>query len=133
MSWYSIEKALQKQIESIGLTPTIFYENVKNDASVEPHIRVANLPAKTITLNKTNADQYNGIYQVSLYYLTDTGKKDILEDIDLILSFFRFGSILTEDSCNVFIEESNQNPARVIDKYYVVDISIFYHAYIDRS
>ena len=133
MSSYSIEKALQKRLNSIGLTKPIFYENVKNDSSESEQIRVTNLPAESFALDKTNSDQFIGIYQVSLYYLTDSGKKDILEDTDLIMSFFRFGTELTEDSCNIMIAESYQNPARVVEKYFVVDISVHYNAYISRS
>ena len=132
MSWYNTEIALQKKLTSLNLSQTIFFENLKEDSSVSAHIVSTNLPAETTALDKNLTDQYNGIYQVSIFDLTEKGKKDILETVDTILAAFKFGTRLVESGFNVFIEDSNPNPARVTGKYFVVDLSINYNAYIKR-
>lgn len=132
MSWYNTELALQKKLVSLSLPQTIFFENVKEDSSIAEHIVATTLPAETSALDKNLTEQYNGIYQISIFDLTDRGKKDILETADTILAAFKFGLILVESGCNVFIEESNPNPARVTGKFFVVDLSINFNAYIER-
>ena len=131
MSWYNVEQALQKHLNSLSLSPPIFYENKKEDSSEGIHITVTNLPAATAALDKNLTDEYNGIYQISIFDLTNKGKKAILELSDTILAAFKFGVELVESGCNVFIEESNPNPARVTGKYFVIDLSINYNAYIE--
>jgi len=132
MSWYNIELALQKRLKSVGVSDPIFFENVKEDSSIGDHVTCKNFPTVTTAMDKTLADKRTGFYQVSLFKLTDIGKKNILDLTDLILSFFKFGDELTEGGDVVFIENSTPTPAEVQDKYYVVHLTIDYNSYSQR-
>lgn len=132
MSWLNIELALQKRVNSIGLTNPIFYENVKEDATVDEHFVVKNFPTITMANDKNYSDTRYGYYQISIFELTDTGKKNILDLTDLILSYFRFGDELTEGDDVVFIEDATPTPLDTQSKYAVVHITINYNSYQQR-
>lgn len=134
MSWLNAEIALNKRLNSIVGIPTILeYENIKSEIShADNFLAVKNFPAISQAMDKNYSDQNNGFFQVSIFDLTNKGKRNILSLTDLILSNFRFGTEISENDDTVFIEESYPSPARVQSKYYVVDITINYNFYTSR-
>jgi len=137
MSWLAVEKALIRSVTGLSLGVPIIQENDtverkgKQGASAI-WLELFNLPADTTPLDKSLADQFNGIFQISIYGLQNKGKNSILTTLDTLLAAYKTGQQYTVDTCTIEIDSASPEPAREDGSYFIIDLSITWFAYIDR-
>jgi len=137
MSWLAIEKALIRSVTGLSLGVPIVQENDTverkgKQGANDIWLEVFNLPAGTIPLDKSLVDQFNGIFQISIYGLQNKGKSVVLSMLDTLLPAYKTGQEYTVDTCTVEIDSASPEAPRPDGSYYIIDLSITWFAYIDR-
>ena len=137
MSWLAVEKALIRSVNDLALGLPIVQENdtterKSNAGAAEIWLEVFNLPADTFPLDKNLTDQFNGIFQISIYGKQNKGKNAILTTLDTLLDAYKTGQQYTVDTCVIEIDSASPEPAREDGSYFIIDLSITWFAYIDR-
>ena len=138
MSWLAVEKALIKSLTDLSLGYPIIQEansqeRIDKAGASDFWLEVTNLPSETTPLDKNLADQYNGIYQISVYTRQlDEGKAGILAVLDQLRPNYQTGDSFTVDNCTVEIVSFTPSPMRLDGSFNVIDTSIDWFSYIDR-
>lgn len=138
MSWLAVEQALTNSVDSMGLGYPIIQENDTEERKKDIQgggefwIEHFNLPAATEPLDKNLTDQYQGIFQISIYGQQNKGKGGILAILDQVLAFYLTGQEYTENTCTVQVFSSSPEVPRIDGSYYVIDLSVNWGAYIGR-
>jgi len=137
MSMYEVSQALTESFVNLGLGITIAFENVNTDpANDETFVTLTTLPAMAESLGKRpigDADQTNGIFQASFYTPSGTGYGEILQLVDTVLNAYKHTVTLTKNNQDVQIQNSGRNGLRNEDGWAIIDVSIEWFAYIDRT
>lgn len=137
MSWLAVEKALVRSVTGLSLGVPIVQENdtVERKGKQGANtiwLEVFNLPADTDPLDKNLTDQFNGIFQISIYGLQNKGKGTLLSMLDTLLAAYKTGQEYTVDTCTIQIDSASPEPGREDGSYFIIDLSITWFAYIDR-
>lgn len=137
MSWLAVEKTLIRSVTGLSLGVPIVQENdtVERKGKQGANtiwLEVFNLPADTTPLDKNLTDQFNGIFQISIYGLQNKGKGSLLSMLDTLLAAYKTGQQYTVDTCTIEIDSASPGPAREDGSYFIIDLSITWFAYIDR-
>ena len=137
MSWREVETALNASLDDLNLgypligegdTEGRFEAQNSNDFWIE----VANLPATTQPLDKALADQYGGIYQVSIYGQTNIGKAAYWDLMDQIVPSYTTGTVYTSGQTDVNIISSTPSGLIPDGSFNVINISIEWFAFVGR-
>lgn len=137
MSWLAVEKALINSVIDQSLGYPIIQENatkiqIDEAQSSDFHLEVFNLPTDTDPMTKSELDQYNGVFQISINGKLNKGKAPILTLLDTILTEYKTGRVYTNSGCDIEIAIASPEPPRVNGSYYTADLSITWFAYISR-
>ena len=137
MSLYQVSQALTESFINLGLGITIAHENVNTDPDNDvPFVTLTFMPTMAESLGKASvgdADQTNGIFQASFYVPSGTSTGAVMQLVDTVLQFYKHTATLIKDTQEVQIQNSGRNVGRNEEGWYVVDVSILFFAYIDRS
>lgn len=135
MSWLAVEKALVKSLSGLGLGYPIVQENDSIDRleaaqSSALWLEIADLPAISDPLSKDGLQQYNGLFQISVYGQQNIGKSNILQVVDEILPNYVTGQTYSSDNCDIEIDSSYPTPATIDGSWYKIVLTINWFAYI---
>jgi hypothetical protein len=137
MSMYLVTQALTESFINLALGITVVFENVNTDPPNDAiFCTLTTLPAIAESLGKRpvgDADQTDGIFQASFYAPSGTGYGEILQLVQTVLDFYKHTTVLTKDTQEVQIQNSGRNGGRNEDGWYIIDVSIEFFAYIDRT
>ena len=131
MSSQAIAAALATQLNTVDL-PTQWENAPFTPTAGEVYLAEALIPATTLSVgvSDTSANNYGGIYQVSVYTPLGTTKGAGLAAVQSVLDAFTKGLRLTYDGVTVTILNASQAPALIIGDRWVIPISIEYRAFV---
>lgn len=137
MSLFKIEAALITAYQGAGLALPTEYENAEFErpdsfASFASVSFVPNQPSVS-GLGSTGADEIDGFLQIDLYTERNSGTAEARNLTDTLRNTFQAGERFTYDGQDVLIRSCGRNQGRVIDGYFMISITIFWRAYINRS
>ena len=137
MSAYEATQALTESFIDLALGIPIAYENVNIDPPNDGIFAVlSTLPAIAESLGKAptgDADQTDGIFQASFYSPSGIGYGEILTLIDAVLAFYKHTRVLTKNTQDVQIQNSGRNVGRNEDGWFIIDVSIEFFYYLNRT
>ncbi|WP_444941249.1 phage tail terminator-like protein [Microbulbifer sp. ZKSA004] len=126
-----IYSALVQHYVSGGFGLPTGYENDGFEPNTgTPYATVYNLPADSHqdTVGDIGWDEWEGIFQVSIFYPVGKGRGDALTLADQILTHFKAGSTPEYSGQIVTIQSSTISPGRVEGGWYQLDISVAWAA-----
>jgi hypothetical protein len=129
-----VQALLDAQLQTVDGLPTFFPEDktVKSDSANTPWCRAVLLPSKAIvqSLGSSGTMQYQGIYQIDLYYPAGYGWADSRTNksvmADTVIQAFPWTEQLTDNSIWLNISSVYRNPALndLQSKYYRLSVSV---------
>lgn len=78
------------------------------------------------SLSKNTLDEITGIYQLSVCQRTGLGVAPVLTIVDQIIDNYEHNAKFTSGDQTVVIINSGRGSARMIDSWYIVDISVLF-------
>ena len=126
MSWLSIEKALFAKVKTLGYTVKPEAVPFDEDSQTTPFLEVFSLPNVSDEEHKNGVEEYNGIYQVSIFSDINVGRGESLGIIDEIGQAFSPGSEITTGTMTIIIDNLNYSQGRLSGNFYQNDVSISY-------
>jgi hypothetical protein len=133
MSFKTIHASLDTKLKTITGLPRLQEENIriKLGSGTSAWCRATLLPAKTViaTVGQQGFNQYNGLYQIDLFYPNNATYVDCFDMADTIIATFIPGLILDNTRItNSYIQPGYTSEAN----YYVVPVIIEWEQYINR-
>lgn len=137
MSLFKIEAALIQAYQGAGLLLPTEYENAEfarpdGNQSYASVLFSPNQPGVS-SLGGSGADEIDGYLQVDIYTERNKGTAEARNYSDLLRTHFQAGTRFAYDGQDVLIRSCGRNQGRVIDGYFMISITIFWRAYINRS
>jgi len=86
-----------------------------------------------LELGPEGTDLHEGIYQISIYYPKDSGTGDINRKADEIAAIFKPGTNLEWGTVCVRINNIGRGPLRINKGWAILDLSIDWFTYINRT
>ena len=132
-AWLDVEKLLISRVNEAGYP--IVMENQPADRVDQTAIWVAPymLPIPTDELTKDSRDQYNGIYQVSIYAQQNRGKAELLNAVDNITGLFSTSYELQLGNTKLIIQNATpQNFTQDAD-FFRCDVRVNWFAIVDKG
>ena len=138
MSYISIHTALSDRLQTVVGLPTLQEENNRvRLGNGDIWSRATLLPAKTNiqTIGPNGFNQLNGLYQVDLFYPSDTGYTEPYNMVDLILASFVAGTVLGQIRIKNSYMISSHDLSRtdkVMPNYFILPVMIEWETYEQR-
>lgn len=134
-AYQEIHEALTTSIIDLALGVPLAHEgeDYSPENNVEQYIAVHSLFNDQESLDKTLYDEVTGIYQLSLYTRSGTGKlASVNAKIDVLSSYYKHGLALISGSQCVRVINFGRNGGRNENGWYRVDMSIPFKSDIAR-
>ena len=98
-------------------------------------LKPVNMPGQTFSLDKKLSDQFNGIYQISVYGQRNQGKGGILALIDSLVTNYKAGGVFTDSGAGTEVNIVMANPSNLKPdgSFIKIDLSIQYFVFVDRN
>jgi hypothetical protein len=137
MSYTLIRNALELHLSTIVSAPIIVWENEDYDSSSGTpyiHAQLRPLVCKPESLGQLALTQYEGGFQIDLNYPLNQGPQsaDVIAD-QIVGSLFKWGTILTTDTCLIRVLRSERSGPVFNDTWYRVPISVQWYAYLSST
>lgn len=148
MSWFDIAKTCLNVIDtgagdgeynylstSLGVNVPVYYSNALDDRTedIVPRIEVYDLYADTDPLTKCLASQYNSILQVSIFVEASKASGQLLKLIDEMNVIYQTATALPQiNDMRVHVAQNSPTRPRPDGKFWRVDLSVDYFAYVER-
>jgi hypothetical protein len=128
---FDIEVALQTQLDNIVGHPDIAWENDEtyNPILGQRYWRPTLIPARGSLASFQGLQQYQGLLQVDVFVPLNTGKKQLIEDLDLISQQFLAGSSIYSGDIRLDILDRQPGQAMREQSWYRGYIEIYYMCY----
>jgi len=133
MSYSIIQDLLDEQLATVTGLPTLSRENTRNEPKTNvPYSRSTLLPIET-TARTTHTDEFQGLYQVDLFYPQSKGYKDAAEKADSVIAAFQRGLELVEGDVRVHVRMSWREVAQPFQQFYNVPVMVRWSCLLSRS
>jgi len=138
MSYRVINEVLDSVVAGIEFIPTIIQENTTISTNKEeisdPYTRTSLLPAETntLTIGPSGWDEFQGLYQIDLFFPSTDGVKGSNFMVDEIIKAFPKGSLITQEGINVRIVNYWREPSIESDNLYQTPVIIRWDSFIQR-
>jgi len=133
MSYSIIQDLLDTQLATVTSLPTLNKENTRNEPKTNvPYSRSTLLPIETTALS-THTDEFQGLYQVDLFYPQSKGYTDAAEKADLVIEAFKRGLELGDDELRVHVRMSWREVAQPFQQFYNVPVMVRWSCLLSRS
>ena len=133
MKFTEVQQLLDEQLLTVVGLPTLQTENTRFKVVTNvPWARSTLLPAETniVTLGVTGYDELNGLYQVDLFYPSDSGFTAANTMADTVMGAFTKGTQLTGTGINVEIDKSWRESGRTFDTFYNIPVLVSWRGYV---
>lgn len=128
MSFALINIILDSKLESIANLPFLQKENtLMKPANTPSWCRATLLPSETSieSIGNDGRERYNGLYQIDLFYINNSGTLAAFEMADVIISNFSKGIYLTGgNDIEVMVIKSFIDPAKPFPNYYQLPVLV---------
>ena len=131
-AWLDVEKLLIARVNDAGYP--IVMENQPAERVDQSALWVATymLPVPTDELTKDARDQYNGIYQVSIYGQQNNGKAQLLGAVDNIVGLFSTSYEMNTGDTKLIIQNATpQNFTQEAD-FFRCDVRVNWFAIVNK-
>jgi hypothetical protein len=132
MSYTTIQTLLDEQLATVAGLPTLSKENTRNEPKTNvPYSRSTLLPTESIALS-THTDEYQGLYQIDLFYPQSKGVADGAGAADAVIAAFKRGLELGDDSLRVHVRMSWREVALPFQQFYNVPVMVRWSCLLSR-
>jgi len=133
MSYSIIQDLLDTQLATVASLPTLNKENTRNEPKTNvPYSRSTLLPTETTGLS-THTDEFQGLYQVDLFYPQSKGYTDAAEKADLVIAAFQRGLELVDGGVRLHVRMAWRETALPFQQFYNVPVMVRWSCLLPRS
>lgn len=135
--WASIRKAFAVKLNTLTLPSgvTIAWANTHFQPTLgSPWVRANLIPAQTRqgSIGEDGTDLHQGIFQVDVFYPSNSGDGAAFALADDILEHFSRGTVLIADGIRVRMETSNPTTPNSEPDWYHVPVELRWFSYTDK-
>jgi len=133
MSYSIIQELLDTQLATVTGLPTLNIENTRIEPKTNvPYSRSTLLPTEA-TARTTLTDEFQGLYQVDLFYPQSKGFTDAAGTADLVIAAFQRGLELVEGDVRVHVRMAWREVAQPFQQFYNVPVVVRWSCLLPRS
>lgn len=134
MSYFDTRQGLFKHLIDSAIFSELFFENSIDEPTQDLSAVCYFIPATSESVGKseTSADDRRGIFQVSIYSKKGEFDNDLLVKCDEVSSLFKWGTKISYNGLDIFIQDSTLNEGAEAEGYFRRDLSINYMTLAER-
>ena len=133
MSYSLIQELLDTQLATVTNLPTLNIENTRVEPETNvPYSRSTLLPIETAA-RTTHTDEFQGLYQVDLFYPQSKGYTKAAETADLVIAAFQRGLELVEGDVRVHVRMAWREVALPFQQFYNIPVMVRWSCLLPRT
>jgi len=133
MSYSIIQELLDTQLATVTNLPTLNIENTRVEPKTNvPYSRSTLLPIETAA-RTTHTDEFQGLYQVDLFYPQSKGYTKAAETADLVIAAFQRGLELVEGDVRVHVRMAWREVALPFQQFYNIPVMVRWSCLLPRT
>jgi hypothetical protein len=133
MSFASINSILETKLATVAGLPVVQAENtLYKPANTPSWCRTTLLPAATVveSIGTDGRERKNGLFQVDLFYINNSGYTAAMSMADLIIATFTKGIYLNDTSFTVMVLRSYMDSAKPFPNYYQLPVIVEWECFV---
>jgi hypothetical protein len=134
MSYLDTRQGLFKRLIDSAIFGELLFENSIKEPTQDLYAVCYFIPATSESLGKdeNSSDDRRGIFQVSIYCKKGVFDNDLLTKCDEVSALFKWGTKISYNGLDIFIQDSTLNEGAETEGYFRRDLSINYMTLAER-